>query len=56
MRIVVGWVLLGIAALLLVRNLFGGSSTGQGCAVILLAVLGLFLAAGSGPRSTPRAG
>ena len=48
MRVVVGWVLLGLAALLLVRNLFGGSSTGQGCAVILLALVGLVLAAGTG--------
>ncbi len=48
MRVVVGWVLLGLAALLLVRNLFGGSSAGQGCAVVLLALVGLVLAAGLG--------
>jgi|EndMetStandDraft_2_1072991.scaffolds.fasta_scaffold1382697_1 hypothetical protein len=56
MRVIVGWVLVGLAALLLVRNLFGGSSTGQGCAVILLALLGLFLAAGPGRGSTPDPG
>jgi len=51
--VVVGWILLGLAALLLVRNLFGGSSTGQGCAVILLALVGLALAAGMGSRKPP---
>src|SRR4029079_12155382 len=52
MRRVVGWVLLGCAAALLFRNLFGGSSTGAGCAVILLALVGLALA-GAGNRREP---
>ena len=51
---VVGWILLGLAALLLVRNLFGGSSAGQGCAVVLVALVGLVLAAGVGRGSSDR--
>ena len=53
MRQVAGWVLVGLAAALLVRNLFGGSSTGAGCAVILLALLGIVLAA-SGAQDPPK--
>jgi len=52
LRHAVGWILLAGAAVLLFRNLFGGSSTGASCAVIVLALVGLALA-GYGGRREP---
>jgi hypothetical protein len=51
-RRIVGWVLLGAAAALLFRNLFGGSSAGASCVVIVLALAGLVLAGYSARRDT----
>lgn len=57
-RLVLGWLLLGVAAALLVANLFGsllgGMSWPAGCGVILLAVAGLALIAGRDPRLARR--
>ena len=54
MRVVAGWMLMGLAALLLVLNLSGGSSAGAGCLVVLVALVGLALVGGKGGGSVRR--